>query len=73
MSTVALTIDAIALAGDDVDQFSRINNCSATLQAAGSCTVKVVFEPTSLGNKAAKLRVNAGGTVTTVALSGTGI
>jgi hypothetical protein len=73
MSTVALTIDAIALAGDDVDQFSRINNCPATLQAAGSCTVKVVFEPTSLGNKAAKLKVNAGGTVTTVALSGTGI
>lgn len=67
-----LVIDRIALAGDDADQFSRINNCPATLPAAGSCTVKVVFEPTTLGNKDAKLRVNAGGTVTTVALSGTG-
>ena len=68
-----LAIDRIALAGDDADQFSRINNCPATLPAAGSCTVKVTFEPTTLGNKVAKLKVNAGGTVRTVALSGTGI
>ena len=70
--TVAMTIDAIALAGDDADQFGRTNNCPATLPAASDCTVKVVFEPTSFGSKAAKLRLNAGGTVTTVALSGTG-
>ena len=71
--TVALAIDRIVLAGDDADQFSRVNNCPATLSVTSSCTVKVVFEPTSLGNKVAKLRVNAGGTVTTVALSGTGL
>ena len=70
--TVALAIDTILLAGDDADQFGRINNCPATLAAAEDCRLKVVFEPTSLGNKVAKLRVNAGGTVTTVALSGTG-
>jgi hypothetical protein len=70
--TVAMTIDAIALAGDDADQFGRTNNCPATLPAASDCTVKVVFEPTSFGSKDAKLRLNAGGTVTTVALSGNG-
>ena len=71
--TVPLAITTIALAGDDANQFSRVNNCPATLPAAGSCSVKVVFNPTSLGNKHARLRVNAGGSVARVELSGTGI
>ena len=69
---VALTIDRIAVADDDADQFSRVNNCPATLPAASSCAVKVYFEPSSAGNKYAKLRVSAGGSVMAVALSGTG-
>jgi hypothetical protein len=71
--TVPLTISSIVLAGDDADHFSRINNCPTTLPPADSCAVKVVFKPTSIGNKAARLRVNAGVSVTRVELSGTGI
>ena len=70
---VPLQITSILLAGDHASQFSRANNCPATLPVAEDCTVRVVFEPTSAGKKNAKLRVTAGGSVTTVALSGTGI
>jgi hypothetical protein len=71
--TAPLAISAIVLAGEDADHFSRINNCPATLSAGGSCSVKVVFKPTSIGRKNARLRVNAGGSVERVELSGTGI
>ena len=70
--SVPLAITSIVLAGEAPDQFSRINNCPATLPVADACTVRVVFEPTSVGKKRARLRVNAGGSGTTVTLSGTG-
>lgn len=70
--SVPLAITTILLSGDHASQFSRVNNCPATLPAAEDCSVRVVFKPTSVGKKNAKLRVNAGGSVTTVALSGTG-
>jgi hypothetical protein len=68
---------ASALAGTDPTQFSIVtatDTCTAkSIPAAGTCSISIVFAPTSLGAKSASLTLTAtpGGTATAT-VSGTG-
>ena len=73
-SNGSATITGIAVTGD----YSQTNNCPATLAAAQTCTVNVVFTPTAVGSRNGTLTIQsnlaASPTVTSVVtLSGTGI
>lgn len=70
-----LTINAIAIGGQNADDFRQTNNCPvapATLAAHAMCTIQVVFRPTSVGSLAAALAItdNASGSPRTIPLSG---
>ena len=58
---VVLPIISINLAGTNPGQFARTSNCPAQVAAGGSCTVSVVFKPTSTGAKSAVLQITPGG------------
>lgn len=71
-----LTISSIALTGADSGQFSTNGStCGATLAAAASCSLNVVFSPTTIGAKAASLTfsTSAASSPDNVTLSGTGV
>jgi hypothetical protein len=72
--TVQLPITSVTLNGQNPGQFLRTSNCVSPIAVGGSCTIDVVFRPTSAGNKTANLNVIAGGGggIQTTALSGTG-
>ncbi len=65
-----LNITGITASGD----FAQTNTCGATLAAAANCTIRVVFTPTSTGNRTGQITVNsnAASSPNTVALTGTG-
>jgi hypothetical protein len=64
---------SVALAGTNPGQYSQSNSCSAVLAPATTCTVNVVFSPTSIGSKPASVVVTpSSGTPRTTTLSGTG-
>ena len=67
-------ITSITLAGTNRALFSQTNTCGSSVPGGSSCTISVVFAPTSGGSKTATLDVNAGGGAgtQTVALTGTG-
>jgi parallel beta-helix repeat protein len=65
----AAPVSSIATTGD----FAQTNTCGSSIAANGSCTVSVTFSPTASGARSGNLTVNAGGTTSTVSLSGTGI
>ncbi len=71
----ALPLASIAFAGANPHQFSETNSCGTSLGIGATCTVNVVFKPTTPGNKRATLNVNAGGGAGTqvVTLTGTGV
>jgi Abnormal spindle-like microcephaly-assoc'd, ASPM-SPD-2-Hydin len=73
--SVVLPISSITLAGTNPGQFARTSNCPARVAVGSSCTVSVVFKPTSTGAKSATLQVtpSGGAAPRSVALSGTGI
>ena len=74
VSAAAVPITSVALQGTQASQFARTHNCGSSLAAGASCTINVVFKPTSTGAKTATLNVNGtGGGLRSVALSGTGI
>jgi parallel beta-helix repeat protein len=64
----AAAVSSIAAGGD----FAQTNTCGSSIPANGSCSVSVTFKPTATGSRTGTLTVNAGGTTSTVALSGTG-
>jgi len=68
--TGALPISGITLSGTDALQFAQTNTCGTSIAVGSSCTISVVFKPTSAGSKAATLSVNGGGAPVMVALSG---
>lgn len=69
--TGSCTITSIA---DDSDQFTTSHDCPGTLATTLSCTISVLFAPTSLGAKSGTITVNDDdGGSDTVTLSGTGI
>ena len=73
-AAVQLPITSITLNGANPGQYSQTNTCVSPLAMGGSCTISVIFRPTSAGAKAANLNVTAGGGGGTqsVALTGTG-
>lgn len=76
VAAAGLAVPGIALTGPDAGQFQLApgGSCgAAALPLDGTCTVNVVFAPTSTGTKAATLRVTpSSGRVTTVSLTGKG-
>jgi hypothetical protein len=72
--TVPVPISSITLSGTNPGQFSASNTCGGSVAVNGSCTISVVFTPTSSGAKSATLNVNAGNGAgkQTAALTGTG-
>lgn len=72
---MALPITSITITGLNHNQFSKKSTCGKSVAIGASCTVNVVFEPTTIGSKTATLNVNGGGGsgTKTVALSGTGV
>jgi hypothetical protein len=73
--TATLTISSITLAGTSAAEFSLTNNCGTSLAAGASCTISVVFTPTSAGAKSASVSIatDAASSPDSVALSGMGI
>jgi hypothetical protein len=69
---VAVPITGITIMGG---QFSETNTCGTSVAVSATCSISVVFMPTSKGAKSSTLKVAAGGgaATETVALSGTGI
>jgi hypothetical protein len=70
-SGATLKIAGISWASGD---FYRSNNCPATLLPDATCTLRVMFTPTSPGTKSGNVKVsdNAAGSPQTLLLSGTG-
>ncbi|MER6440832.1 choice-of-anchor D domain-containing protein [Streptomyces sp. NPDC001185] len=64
----AAAVSSITASGD----YSQTNTCGSSIAANGSCTVSVKFAPTATGSRTGTLTVDAGGTTSTVSLSGTG-
>ncbi|MFE4552778.1 choice-of-anchor D domain-containing protein [Streptomyces sp. NPDC056785] len=64
----AAAVSSITASGD----YSQTNTCGSSIAANGSCTVSVKFAPTATGSRTGTLTVTAGGTTSTVSLSGTG-
>jgi hypothetical protein len=73
--TAALPLASVSFAGANPHQFSETSTCGTSLGVGATCTVNVVFRPTTPGNKRALLNVNAGGGAGTqaVTLSGIGV
>jgi FG-GAP-like repeat/Abnormal spindle-like microcephaly-assoc'd, ASPM-SPD-2-Hydin/FG-GAP repeat len=68
----SLTISSISITGTDPKDFSQTNNCGTALSGNASCTINVVFNPTSVNNRTATLTIvdSAPGGAQTVALTG---
>ncbi len=70
-----LTGIAITFTGADPTDFSQTDTCGTTLAATSTCTINVVFTPTTSAAESATLSIaftGASGSPQTVALSGTG-
>ena len=72
-SSTAASLSAAGLSGANAGDFQiASNSCGASLAAAASCTISVVFKPTSSGSRTATLGLTANGTSLLVSLSGMG-
>jgi hypothetical protein len=71
---IPLNISKWTLHGLDPGDFSESNNCPASLETGGSCTITVTFKPARTGARSAILYITdtGGGSPQTVSLSGTG-
>src|SRR2546421_267912 len=77
-SSLALSINSIALTGTNAADFAQSNTCpggSNTLAAGSSCAISLTFTPGASGTRSANLTFtdNAAGSPQAVALSGTGV
>jgi hypothetical protein len=71
--STALAITSITISGANLRLFSQTNTCGTSVAVGSTCTISVVFKPTSKGPKVAQLNVSSGGAGTqAVALSGAG-
>ncbi len=68
--TGALTISSVVASGD----FSQTNNCGNSVAASASCTINVVFTPTSSGKRTGTVTItdNASNSPQSVSLTGNG-
>jgi hypothetical protein len=69
-----VSISSIAISGQTAD-FTQTHNCGSTLAASASCSISVIFTPTSIGPQSASLMItdDAVSSPQSVALSGTGV
>jgi len=70
--SAALPISSITFSGTNANSFSQTNTCGAPVLVGLTCTISVVFKPTSTGPQTATLKVVAPGYVHTSTLVGTG-
>ena len=72
--TATLDLTSIAITGANPTDFLQVNNCTATLAPAASCTVYVAFTPATAAAFTAKLTITDNGSASpqSVTLSGTG-
>ncbi len=70
-----MPITSVAIAGANANQFAQTNTCGASVAVGVTCTINVVFTPTTTGAKTATVKVTAGGgaAAQSATLSGTGI
>lgn len=73
LTSLALPVTGIALAGTNRSQFVQTNNCGTSVLGNASCIINVGFAPTFTGAKSATLNVTAGGSTQKTTLAGTGI
>jgi len=55
IGTAPLLIDSVVLGGVNVSDFTKTNNCGATLAVNANCTIDVTFTPLALRSRAASL------------------
>jgi hypothetical protein len=69
--SASLTISGITASGD----YAQTNNCGGSVPANGTCTVNVVFTPTTTGTRTGTLTVtdNGPGSPQTASLTGVGV
>ncbi len=73
--TATLTLSSQTISGTDAAQFSITKLSATDIQSGKSDTVRMLFRPTSIGNKAASLRIVSNATnqpTVSVNLAGTG-
>jgi Pro-kumamolisin, activation domain/Abnormal spindle-like microcephaly-assoc'd, ASPM-SPD-2-Hydin len=70
----AVSISGISLTGTAPAAYSQTNNCGASIAAAGTCSVSVIFKPTASGFQTASVSIADGvaGASQTVSLVGAG-
>jgi FG-GAP-like repeat/ASPIC and UnbV/Abnormal spindle-like microcephaly-assoc'd, ASPM-SPD-2-Hydin len=68
-----LTVNGVSAIGTDAAMFAQTNTCAPTVAAGQSCTVSVIFTPSSVGAKSANLDLSTNAAISpAVPLSGTG-
>jgi sugar lactone lactonase YvrE len=67
--TTAIKIGSVAT----TNHFTNTTNCSGSIAAGGSCSVNVVFTPTTAGPLSGTVTINDGAGTQTVSLAGQGV
>lgn len=72
--SATLSISSIGITGANSSDFSQTNNCGTDVATGTSCTISVIFSPTSTGTMSASVSItdNASNSPQAVSLTGTG-
>jgi hypothetical protein len=75
IGALAVSINSIALGGENAVDFTETPTCGSNLPPGVSCTISVIFTPNSIGPHKASLMItdDAVGSPQSIALSGTGV
>ena len=76
VGTTTLTLSGFSFVGLNTTDFTRNNNCNASLGAGQTCKISVKFRPTATGVRQATLQIRTsdlGVPTASVALTGTGV
>ncbi len=68
-----LSIQSIALTGQNYLKFAMTSHCGASLAVGATCQIDVVFKPTSVGVKTAALNVQTSAGMKSTRLTGEGV
>ncbi len=71
-AAVPLPITSITFGGANAGSFSQTNTCGTSVAVGASCSINVIFDPTSAGSNTATLSVNAGVSPVILNLAGNG-
>ena len=73
--TAVLTITSISTIGAASADYTQTNTCGGSVPAGANCTISVVFDPSVIGARPARVTItdNAAGGSQNVGLSGTGV